>query len=124
MVPCAVLKLHFQHHPCTINDLLVGSSCPLLGGRIAQQTGNIASNLCREKQQILATPVKEQAVVLFLGERYYGESSLMDGRKTVAHPFVPSKCPPAVLVLLHWIKVTARVWKTDVDNMAKFALPF
>lgn len=69
MVPCTVLKLHSLHHPCPciINDLLVGSSCLLLGGRIAQQTGNVASNLCGEKQLILAAPVKEQAVVLFLG---------------------------------------------------------
>lgn len=75
-----------------------------------------------EKQLILAAPVKEQAVVLFLGET---ESSLMDGRKIiVAHPLVPSKCPPAPLVLLHWIKVTARVWKIDLDNMAISALPF
>lgn len=44
----------------------------------------------------LATPVKEQAVVLFLGEMHYIES--IDGRKiTVAHPLVPSKCPSAVL---------------------------
>ena len=120
-----MLKLHFQHCPCIINDLLVGSSCLLLGGRIAQQTGDVTSNLCGEKQRILATPVKEQAVVLFLGEMYYIESSLMDGRKIiVAHPLVPSKCPPAVPVLLHWIKVMARVWKMDLDNMAKLALPF
>lgn len=49
----------------------------------------------------------------------------MDGRKIiVAHPLVPSKCPPAPLVLLHWIKVTARVWKIDLDNVSESALPF
>lgn len=69
--------------------------------------------------------MKEQTVVLFLEEMYYTESSRTDGRKIiVAHPLVPSKCPPAVLVLLHWIKVMARVWKIDLDNMAKLALPF
>lgn len=58
--------------------------------------------LCGEKPGAVATPVREQAVLLFLGEKHYTEFSLMDGRKiTVAHPLVPSKCPPAVLILLH-----------------------
>lgn len=71
---------------------------------------NVASSLCREKPQIVATHVKEQAVVLFLGERHYTEFSIMDGRKmTVAHPLVPSKCPQAVLILLHWMKVMGMV---------------
>lgn len=94
MVPHTVLKLHFQHHshPCIVNDLLVGSSCLLLGGRVAPLTGNVASHLCGENQQISATPMKEQAVVLFLGEMYHIASLLTDGRKTnVAHPLVPSK---------------------------------
>lgn len=82
----------------------------LLGCSTAQQMWNVASSLYGKKPQILATPGKEQAVVLFLGEKHYTEFSLMDGRKiTVAHPLVPSKCPPAVLILLHWIKVTGMV---------------
>lgn len=105
VVPCrAVLRLHFQHYPCIVKGLVLGPSCVLLGCSTAQQTWNVASSLCGEKPQILATPVKEQAVVLFLGEKHYTEFSLMDGRKiTVAHPLVPSKCPPAELILLHWI---------------------
>lgn len=56
--------------------------------------------------------MKEQAVVLFLGEMYNTESSLMNGRRIiVAHPLLPSKRPPAVLVLLHWVEVVDRVWK-------------
>lgn len=92
-----------------VNDLVVGSSCVLLGCSTAQQRWSVASNLCGEKPRMLAAPVKEQAVVLFLGERHYTEFSLMDGRRiTMAHPLVPSKCPPAVLILLHWIKVAGK----------------
>lgn len=113
VVPCtAVLRLHFQHYPCpcVVSGLVLASSCVLLGCSTALQMWNVASSLCREKPQIVATHVKEQAVVLFLGERHYTEFSIMDGRKmTVAHPLVPSKCPQAVLILLHWMKVMGMV---------------
>lgn len=97
----------------------------LLGCSTAQHMWNVASSLCGEKPGVLATPVKQQAVLLFLGEKHYTEFLLMDGRKIiVAHPLVPSKCPPAVLILLHWIKVTGMIQKIGLGNVVTFALPF
>lgn len=49
--------------------------------------------IAEEKQQLLATSVKEQAGVLFLGEMCYIESSLMDGSGSSTCAFkMPYSC--------------------------------
>lgn len=65
-------RLHFQPHPCpcVVNGFVLAPSCVLLACSTAQQTWNVASHPYGDKPQILATPVKKQAVVLFLGERH------------------------------------------------------